>query len=102
MIFYRKSLLGSGRGGGGTLAARATCRLGGGRHVERLGWARRTAFHDVLDLVGVNRFPFHERFPHRLALVAAGFDDFSRYPILLVAYSPDLCVPLPHRPLPHI
>ena len=65
--------------------------------MARLGWTWRAAFHDVLDLIGINGFPFHQGIGHHFDLVTTFREDFFGQSILVVQNLPDLLVDLLHR-----
>src|SRR6185369_1594644 len=75
---------------------------GARRGAHRLRRTRRTALHDVLDLVAVERFDFEQRLGHRFDLVAVFLDELPRQRILLVDDATDLQVDLLHRRLGHV
>src|SRR5215467_15047793 len=84
--------------------ARGRLRVGAGVRTEgridrarrRLRRPRRTALHDVLDLLGVERLPLEQRLGHRFDLVAVLLDELARQRVLLVDDPPDFLVDLLH------
>src|SRR5690606_20624759 len=74
---------GAGPGAGSAAARRAL-----------LGRPGRAARHDVVDLVGVDRFPLEQRLGHRLDLVPVLLEDLARGRVLLVDDAADLAVDL--------
>lgn len=63
----------------------------------RFRWARRLAGHDVIDLLGINGFPFKQRFCHRLHLVPIFLEQATSQCVLLINDAADFSIHLLHR-----
>ena len=55
---------------------------------------RRTALHDVVDLLGIDGFPFEQGLRHHLDLVAMLFQQLARQRVLLVDDAADFRIDL--------